>query len=326
MKMSPSAPDSDLYLVVDGGGTKTDCQVLRRAADTFAVLGQGRSTGCNPNAIGAVAAAAAIAEAVGAAKQSAGIARDVTIRRAAIAVAGTADEHRRTELEQLLQDCGIATECRVFSDVIPILMAASSSGPAAALISGTGATAVARNAAGEHVIAGGWGYLLGDEGSGFSIGREAIRQTLLELESGDRRSLLAERIGDRLAANTATAIKRTVYRPESHRELLAAMAPIVLECAAAGDEPARRIIDQAIQQLRVLLDRAASRVSLAHNEVPVAATGGMFKPGSPLRQPLEQALLGESGYASVCFVTEPLECVHRLLLDENFSSPIQFVD
>ncbi|WP_425395178.1 N-acetylglucosamine kinase [Aeoliella sp.] len=324
--MSHRAATADFCLVVDGGGTKTDCQVLERSTGQFVVLGEGRSSGSNPNAIGATAAAAAIVEAIASARQSARLTSDEPIGRAAIAVAGTVDDGRRAELERLLQCRSFAKECRVFPDVIPILAAAASTGPAAGLISGTGATAIARDASGDHVLAGGWGYLLGDEGSGYSVGREALRQTLLELETGVAPSQLSQQVAEQLQAKSSSAIKQTVYGCENHREVIASMAPIVLECAKAGDDVALRIVEQTIEHLEALLDRAAKRLNLASSEVPVAITGGLFKPGSPLRQPLERALVDVRGFAAVQFVTEPLECVRELLDDTAFSQPIRFVE
>ena len=324
--MNASASSSDLCLVVDGGGTKTDCQVVRRDGERFTVVAQGRSSGCNPNAIGTANATTAIAEAIEAARKAAGLPDETRIARAAIAVAGTVDETRRKELEHLLRQQSLAGECRVFPDVLPILYAAATTGTAAGLISGTGATAIARNAHGKCFLAGGWGYLLGDEGSGFSVGREAVRQTLLELEMGAGLSLLGQCVTEQLEASSVAAIKKTVYQPENQRDLLASLAPAVAQCAKAEDKPAITILEQTIEHLLTLLHRAVSRLTPPGDDVPVAVMGGMFRPGSPLRQPLERAILRTPGYASVRFVDEPLECVHHLLHDEAFSRPILFAE
>lgn len=118
--------------------------------------------------------------------------------------------------------------------------------PGIVLISGTGSIAYGRNSQGRAARAGGWGPLLGDEGSSFWIGAEGLRRGLW---SG-----------------------RT---PRSVRET-ASLAPKVFSLAQKGNPKARRIALEGARQLRALAEKVRKELSLPEN-CPVRLHGGTFQ-------------------------------------------------
>lgn len=319
--MPGSGQERRYCLLVDGGGTKTACRILEISGGEEMVVGSGKATGSNPAALGVKSAAAAVRAAVDQAMQSAGLQSASRIDRAALAIAGTLDNTLRTQLEQCLGETPLARECRVFPDVLPIVMAAAAEGPAAAVIAGTGSVAIIRTAEGKYALAGGWGYLLGDEGSGYAIGRDAVRVTLEQLESGGPLCLLPRMVLGDLKATTIADVKRLVYQGDQPRRLIAGLAPLVL-AACQQDSVAQQIVQSAARQLVAVLQRALMRYDLPSAEVPIAAAGGVFSAGTPVRSIFEQALGSARLAPRVHYVDDSLSACTLLLEDSLYNAPI----
>src|SRR5688500_8139021 len=205
-----SAVDSRL-LAVDAGGTKTTAWLVEPGGSgNPRVLGRGRSSGGNPLSIGFAEATHAINDAAEQARADAAI-PVAPIARAILSIAGAADAEMRTKILQWVHEIDLARQVAVVSDFLPVLAAANRDCIGVAVISGTGSSAVARAADGRTARAGGWGYLLGDEGSGFAIGRAALQLALRELEAGGQPQPLARSVMSALGVKSVSELTNTVY-------------------------------------------------------------------------------------------------------------------
>jgi N-acetylmuramic acid 6-phosphate etherase len=150
-------------LGVDGGGTKT---VALLGDLNGNVLARGRSGSANTNAVGFDAACLALESAINMAR------KDHSGEISAMCL-GLAGAGRKEDIQQF-QNWAVykfpKTVVKVVSDAEILLEAGAPSGPALALICGTGSIVYGRTVTGELIRAGGWGYLFGDEGSGYAIG------------------------------------------------------------------------------------------------------------------------------------------------------------
>jgi N-acetylglucosamine kinase-like BadF-type ATPase len=175
-------------------------------------------------------------------------------------------------IEQLLKE-KFDADATVVSDIELAYRANFSEGQGILLYAGTGSVAYAIDTnSGVHKI-GGWGYLLGDEGAGYWIGREAIRQTLLALETHDviNDGGLTQLILKNMDATDWNSIKEFVYSQE--RSAIAALSRTVDTAANNGDTAAISILKAAAEHLVDLVHRvdAILRGSL----LPVKVTGGI---------------------------------------------------
>lgn len=175
-------------------------------------------------------------------------------------------------IEQLLKE-KFDADATVVSDIELAYRANFSEGQGILLYAGTGSVAYAIDTnSGVHKI-GGWGYLLGDEGAGYWIGREAIRQTLFTLESHDviNDGGLTQLILNNMDATDWDSIKEFVYSQE--RSAIAALSRTVDTAANNGDTEAISILKAAAEHLVDLVHRvdAILRGSL----LPVKFTGGI---------------------------------------------------
>lgn len=156
----------------------------------------------------------------------------------------------------------------IVSDVQLVLPAAGlDSG--IAVICGTGSCAVGAYG-GRQVRAGGWGYLLGDEGSGYAIVRAAIRVLLERRDTGAPRGDLGDRVLAATGAADVSALQEHFYTEPSPR-IWAAHAPLVL---ASADPAVAGIRSDAAKALAALAITAATRLGAPH-DLPVVLAGGL---------------------------------------------------
>src|SRR5215470_134630 len=153
----------------DGGGTKTECVAMDLSG---AVIARGRGPASNPTRIGFDAAAAGVKQAAEATLASLEDAAHVVALCAGLA--GTAQSQNRDRIERLLEEKFSGVRITVCTD-LDLALAAVPDGPAIVLVVGTGSAAVGRDGAGRQLREGGYGPSGSDEGSGFDIGRSAVR-------------------------------------------------------------------------------------------------------------------------------------------------------
>ena len=183
--------------------------------------------------------------------------------------AGSEVPAARLRLEALLTRLLPGTKVMVVHDS-RLILAAADVDSGIALIAGTGSVAYARNSEGREATAGGWGWMLGDEGSGAWIVRAAIRELMRRREGGEPLGELGDRL---LAAIGAGGLLETIGRMQGYHEAgrWAAFAGAVFD--ASGDPGAVRIIDTAAQSLAQLAGRAGSKVGV---KAPVVLAGGLL--------------------------------------------------
>ena len=162
---------------------------------------------------------------------------------------------------------------KVVSDIELAYRANFENGEGILLYAGTGSVAYAINENSEVHKIGGWGYLLGDEGAGYWIGKEAIRHSLFELESINKidQGSLSDRILKEIHADDWSGIKAFVYSKD--RAEIAALSKIVDQAAEVGDPQAISILEKAAGHLADLVNRTDD--VLLRKALPVKFTGGI---------------------------------------------------
>jgi N-acetylglucosamine kinase-like BadF-type ATPase len=175
-------------------------------------------------------------------------------------------------IEQLLKE-KFGADATVVSDIELAYRANFSKGQGILLYAGTGSVAYAIDTNSRVHKIGGWGYLLGDEGAGYWIGREAIRQALLTLENQDVISdgVLTQLILNEMDATDWNSIKEFVYSQE--RSAIAALSRTVDKAANDGDMAAILILKAAAGHLVDLVNRVDG--ILGESLLPVKFTGGI---------------------------------------------------
>ena len=184
----------------------------------------------------------------------------------------------------------------VVSDIELAYRANFADGDGILLYAGTGSVAYAIDENGSVHQIGGWGYLLGDEGAGYWIGKEAIRLSLFQIESNKELAIgsLAKLILAEIKAHDWNTVKGFVYSQD--RAAIAALSKIVDSAASAGDSDAINILNEAAGHLAELVSRIDKQLS--RKSLPVKFTGGINSSKSLYRE-LEKFLRMRVSISSV---------------------------
>lgn len=183
-------------------------------------------------------------------------------------------------------------EVHVDSDVASALYGAVGLEPGVVILSGTGSIAFGRDGAGRTARAGGWGYLLGDEGSGYAIGMAGLKAIVKAQDGiGPATSLTAATV-ERLDLERVYDIKNFLYSRRLSPSLVAGLCLTVSRAAAGGDQVARGIMLTAGRDLAVLSSSVLQQLGLTQVETRVYPAGGVLEHEPLVRQGLAEALRG----------------------------------
>jgi N-acetylglucosamine kinase-like BadF-type ATPase len=268
----------------DVGGSKTavavsrDGKIVGRAEGPGAALRPGR----------ALVSSSTIADVVRQALSSAGLLLgDVLV----VGAAGAGREPERDELRKALRGENVASSVVVTTDIEIALAAAFANGPGIVVSAGTGSVAVGRDRNGKRHRIGGYGWQMGDEGSGYAIGRASLGAVSRAVDGRSPKTALSDRLLKATRSDDYDDLVR--WAAGASPAEVAALAPHVLAVAAAGDTLAQGIADYAARELSQLAICLVPKMDISP-PIPVAVTGGLLGVEQPLRKTLLAKLAEES--------------------------------
>lgn len=280
-------------LAVDGGGTKT----LAVMTDSKGkVLGVGRSNASNYQVAGIEGAKNALLEAIKEVLIKVCEKKDqINFQTGVFALAGIDTSEDRDVVKRIVNDVcnrnGIYFEKLIVeNDALSTLIGSTSNQPGALVISGTGSIAFAHNGKGEYVRAGGWGHKVGDEGSGYWIGMEAIRAILKMSDGRGPNTLLRDRVLEAINLPTVESLYNWVYGTKSSVDTIGAIAQIVEACTVEGDAVSLNILDSATDELFLLLYTVMEKTLNTHDKNTIVLQGGILKHNQYIQKQLEDKI------------------------------------
>lgn len=276
----------DLVLGLDIGGTSSRAQV---GDLNGRVVGSGTAGGGNPNSH---PPEDAVAQVTAAARAALGDLDGRAVRAAVLGMAGVSamTDPRVAELfERGWNSLGLHCPVRVVSDCEVAFAAGTAAGAGTVLIAGTGAIAARIEDHRETASAGGHGWLLGDEGSAFWLGREAVRHALRTLDAetapaGLARAVLVNVLDGEPGDDPVRVRKQLITAVNGAPPIrLAELAPLVTAACADDDPAGSDIVGRAAVELADTAVRARGRG-------PVVLAGGLTAAGNPVGTALRAEL------------------------------------
>lgn len=266
------------YLGIDAGGSTTICLL----GDGTSTLARGTAGPANPSLVGVDGFRAAIVAAVEAAN---GDRPPAPIEMAWLGVAGSERPGLREQLRAVAREALFAERVEISHDA-RLLLAAADLQHGIGLVAGTGSSVYGRTDEGSELSLGGWGHLLGDEGSGYDIAVRALRAVSAAADGRGPRTQLEGILTQRLGVADAHDLRERCYPAPPVTEV-AGLAEAVLS-AADTDSVAEAIVDSAAHDLATLVDVCAARLfgGPQVGAVPVVLAGGLLASGSPLHRRL----------------------------------------
>ena len=288
-----------LFLGVDGGGTKTNVALMTRAK---AVVAEGEGGPSNPLRVGVETAVANIAKAIDAACDIGGVSRD-DIVAATLGLAGV----RRQDIRERVRE-SFSTRFRVRKTLVTtdadIALYGTTLGKAGlVVIAGTGSICIGVNDAGEKFIAGGWGPVAGDEGGGRGIAGEALHSVAKASDGRGELTKLSERAAEYFRASNVENLIGAIYAPQMDNSRIAGFARLVVETAKDGDKIAVEILNEAGRELAAAAVAVIKKLGLSDREIPIGCVGSVFNAGKLLTGPMIE-IIGK--VAPKAYLTEPL--------------------
>jgi glucosamine kinase len=301
------------YVAIDGGGTKTQCWV----ADETQVLGRSRCGTVKIMNVGEEAATHRLKELVREAAEEAGVQLDgdgkhTSVARTCMGLAGLTSDSVRQWAETALRGM-VSGDVLLCGDEEIALDAAFQGGPGVLVIAGTGSNVVGRCLSGRLMSAGGWGPMLGDEGSGYWIGLEAVRAGLRARDRGIETCLLREIMNFWELGEPETGLGLLVAKANHRpRPDFAELAAVVANCADSGDELATGVLERAGEELagqvRLVMSKMKAGGCGATESARVAFTGSVLGKIARVRGAMEEHLHAAIPEAEVAQqAVDPLE-------------------
>ncbi len=289
---------TDWVLGIDGGGTKTVCLVMN---ETGTIAGRGEAGPSNYQTIGLAAAAGSISQAIASAVSSL---PNVAIAGIGVGLAGVGRSQDVQVVQGLVadlhQDSRLPIRWNLGSEGVVVthdcaiaLVGGTGSASGVAIVAGTGSIAYGCNRQGESKRAGGWGYLFGDEGSGYQIAIAGLRAAAQSHDGRGPSTLLTHSFLEYLHLNQLEELIEVIYRRGWGVKEIAALSPLVDRAAAAGDAIANQILDQAAAELVLTTQTVASALFAPDQAFEVVTIGGVWRSVANLRDRFCESLCSQ---------------------------------
>jgi N-acetylglucosamine kinase-like BadF-type ATPase len=193
-----------------------------------------------------------------------------------LGIAGVDRASDEAVVRSIMRRIGHKARILVVNDALIALQAGVRDAAGVVIVSGTGSIAYGRNDRGEASRAGGWGYVLGDEGSGYWIGRLALRAVVRHADGRGRMTSLTPRLLAHFGVERATELIHKVYHEELNPRSIAAAARYVQHARDEGDMVAVGIHNRAADELMTAATAVMARLELAGQPFTFVLAGGMF--------------------------------------------------
>lgn len=268
---------------VDGGGTRTRAVILD-AGGVEVGRAEGRAAVASAQDPGAPARA--VAETVREAAEAAGV--EPPVRALWAALSGAGREEPRSAVEVELGRLDLAGAVRVGADVHAAFHDAFGAGPGILLIAGTGSIAWGRAEDGREGRVGGWGHHIGDEGSGYAIGLEALRRVARHVDGRAPETVLLDAVLEHLEADRVEEV--VPWAHDASKGEIAALARAVVRASREGDAVAGEIVAEAVEELEGHVLTILQRLGPWEEPPGLALAGGLLRPGGSLREIVTRVL------------------------------------
>lgn len=175
------------------------------------------------------------------------------------------------------------------------------------IAAGTGSIAWGITKEGLETRVGGWGYLVGDEGSGYSIGKAAITHILKSYDGREKASGISTAIVNEMSFANVDELTNWVYSSQFSVAQVAALTPLIVRLAEEGDYQGEKIIQCACQELVDMAFTVIKKLDLQNAEFSLFLAGGVLK-NSILRSQLIKQLAGTCPGLQVIDLNYPPIC------------------
>lgn len=264
-------------LGIDAGGTKT---VALLADADGRVVGEGRAGGANLQAHGELEVEKVLHHVIDQALAG----HAVSPVAVCLGLAGVDREGDGDVIRGIMRRLGFRDHTLIVNDALIALVAGVPLGPGrdtvsqgVVLISGTGSIAYGVNSRGQAARAGGWGTSLGDEGSGYWIGRRALKAVARDADGRGPHTRLTPLVLAHFSLSRPEQLVSEIYDHAQGKRAIASLGQTVEQARAEGDVVATEIMRKAADELTLAAASVVARLDMRGEQFPILLSGGMIR-------------------------------------------------
>jgi N-acetylglucosamine kinase-like BadF-type ATPase len=313
------------FLGIDGGGTKT----IGVIADSNGRVIASQTVGStNPNRVGMQQAKEELTKLIR--NLQGKLPEEGALAGCFAGMSGIHHPTRKAEMEQTLRQ--LLPSIPIEADIDPVnalYSGGSRNGAGVVFISGTGSICFAVDPQGDRIRVGGWGYLLGDEGSGFDFGRRALEAVMKGYDGRIGLPAFTDRILRHFQCESPEDLIPAIYELSQERSKIASAAPVLFEAYNEGDSSAERIVLRGIDEMATIIHTALNRLRAGQTfqtDAQIILVGSVFQKQEELVSLLKRRL-EQSGCLAECFVPRlpPVAgAVAKAILNHTGAIPADF--
>lgn len=261
------------YVVgIDGGGTKTQLTICDEEGNILYSVKSGPS---NILSSGYEVAKASIREVIKQGIVDSGYGME-HCNVMCIGVAGAAREAVKKQLEEIIRDTGYRGKLLITHDAETALIGGTKGEEGILMIAGTGAICFGRTKEGRSHRVSGWGHIIGDEGSAYSIGIKIINAVMRAHDGRGKKTALTAILLKHMGIDTPEQIISYVYNPEVAKQHIAELAILIDDACKMKDEVAGDIIKEIIDDLYSCVDACIHKLEFNRKPVKVIVNGSVL--------------------------------------------------
>lgn len=293
-------------LGIDAGGSKTVALV---ADGKGRIVGEGRAGGANLQTEGELQVEKVLHEVIELAIHG----RHEPPDAVCLGMAGVDRDSDGRVIREIMRRLGFRQNTLIVNDALIALVAGAGASPGVVVISGTGSIAYGVSHRGLAARAGGWGPTLGDEGSGYWIGRRALEAVVRDVDGRGPRTALTEKALEYFSLPRPDLLISEIYHQPHGRRAIAALAPLVDRAREDGDLVAGEIMIDAADELATAAGSVIARLDMRGEQFPILLAGGMLKRSEWLAAEIERRMAEVAPRSEVrLLIEEPVTGAVRL--------------
>ena len=297
-------------LGIDAGGSKT---IALLADEEGRIVGEGRAGAANLQTEGELEVEKILHTVIERATDG----RPLSPAAVCLGMAGVDRQDDALIIRDVMRRLGFRTNALIVNDALIALVAGAGSSPGVVVISGTGAIAYGVSHHGVAARAGGWGPTLGDEGSGYWIGRRALAAVMRDVDGRGPQTDLTRLVLRHLSLERPEELVAEVYHQPQARRTIASLGTVVDGAREDGDPVAIDIMANAADELALAAASVISRLDMRGEQFPILLAGGMLRESVWLSAELRRRMAEVAPRASVGPLThEPAIGAVRLAIAE----------
>ncbi len=284
-------------LGIDAGGTKT---IALLADADGRILSEGRAGAANLQTEGELEVEKILHTVIDRATDG----REVTLAAVCLGMAGVDRDDDGRIMRDMMRRMGYRSNTLIVNDALIALVAGAGANRGVVIIAGTGSIVYGVSHHGIAARAGGWGPILGDEGSGYWVGRRALAAVMRDADCRGPRTVLTPLVLAHFGLPNPQALVPEIYHQPQGRRAIASLAAVVDQARAEGDLVAKEIMSRAADELALAAGSVIRRLEMRGEQFPILLAGGMLRESEWLSAEVRSRMAEVAPRSTVSLLTE----------------------